>query len=202
MDPRTSEPTPVAASWEEGVSQPDQFNQRVDQAELANPPTKKWVGRAIHREGASRCPIRLKRLSYDVILRCGDTLADLVAESTDVVVLVAAYDPSVGYPPCGLDGPISTIRVLTDGATWTDEWGTRWGHAAGGVGASRSTFPWAIGRSWTTTWRTTCRSPLYRDSWTRPSRPPDTRPRRSIRRLRYTTRCGAESTSENYNAGY
>lgn len=121
---------------EERRSLLDRFDRRVDEGQLSDAPTKAWVGGALRREGAARCPIRLKSLSYDVILRYGDELADLFATYPDDIVSVTAYDLFVGYPPGGLEGPIDTVKVLTEGAEWTDEWGTRWAHAAGGVGAT------------------------------------------------------------------
>ncbi|HEY5506011.1 MAG TPA: hypothetical protein VIK83_00810, partial [Coriobacteriia bacterium] len=128
-------------SLEERRSLLDRFNRRVDEGQLSDAPTKAWVGKALRREGAARCPIRLKSLSYDVILRYGDELADLFATYPDDIVSVTAYELFVGYPPGGLEGPIDTVKVLTESAEWTDEWGTRWAHAAGGVGATPIRVP-------------------------------------------------------------
>jgi len=75
-------------------------------------------------------------LSYDVTLRYGDALADLLVAHPDDIVLASPYNGFVGFQPGGLDRPIDTIEMLTQGAVWTDEWGTRREHAAGGVGAS------------------------------------------------------------------
>ena len=33
--------------------------------------------------------------------------------------------------------------MLTESATWTDEWGTQWGHAEGGIGATTTGYPLA-----------------------------------------------------------
>ncbi len=119
----------------------DRFEQRVNLAQLANPATKTWVKRALRLKGAPRCPVRLRSLSYDVILRYGDELADLLAAYPDDIVAAQPYELFVGYSPSGRDGAIDTIKVLTEAAQWTDEWGTRWEHAAGGVGASPVEVP-------------------------------------------------------------
>jgi len=130
-----------AADLEKRRSLLDRFERRVNQAQLANPPPKTWVKRALRREGAPRCPVRLKSLSYDVILRYGDELADLLISYPDDIVAAQPYEFFVGYSPSGRDGAIDTTKVLTEAAQWTDEWGTRWEHAAGGVGASPVEVP-------------------------------------------------------------
>ena len=38
---------------------------------------------------------------------------------------------------------IDEVKVMTEGARWTDEWGTEWGHAEGGVGATSLSCPLA-----------------------------------------------------------
>jgi len=129
------------ASLDEKRSLIHRFNRRVDEAQHAKPSTKEWVGKALRREGASRCPIRLNNLSYDVILRYGDDLSDLLTEYPDDIVLAQAYHMFVGHQPGGPDRPIDPIQVLTERAEWTDEWGTRWEHAAGGTGASPKAVP-------------------------------------------------------------
>ena len=63
------------------------FNRRVSEAQQARPPSKAWVRQALRREGSGRCPVRLNRLSADVILRHGDALADLFCEFPDDVCL-------------------------------------------------------------------------------------------------------------------
>ncbi len=117
------------------------FEKRVNEAQQASPPTKEWVKKAIRRNGAARCPIRLKRLSTDVIVRYGDALADLFCEFPDDVVIVAPYDITIGYQPPDKPDRISTVQALMTDAKWTDEWGTRWGHAFGGVGATYTDCP-------------------------------------------------------------
>ena len=117
------------------------FHARVDRAIAASPPTKTWVRRALRRGGAGRCPVRLKRLSLDVILRHGDALADLFCQYPDDAVGVPAYEMNIGHQPG--DGParINPIQVLTEGACWLDEWGTGWSHAVGGIGAITISHP-------------------------------------------------------------
>lgn len=38
----------------------DRLNQRLDVSLSKTPPSKRWVRRALHRQGAGRCPVRLK----------------------------------------------------------------------------------------------------------------------------------------------
>jgi uroporphyrinogen decarboxylase len=117
------------------------FNERVDRAMAGRAPTKAWVRKALRRGGAPRCPVRLRRLSHDVILRHGDALADLFGRYPDDTVFVSAYDIFIGWQPPDRPDPIDPVRVLTEDAEWTDEWGTGWRHAAGGVGASPVSHP-------------------------------------------------------------
>lgn len=117
------------------------FEERVNAAWQAAPPTKQWVKAAVLREGAGRCPVRIKRLSLDVVLRYGDALADLFCEYPDDVVSIIPYDISIGYQAPDKAPRINPVEVLTQSAEWTDEWGTRWGHAAGGCGATPVGYP-------------------------------------------------------------
>jgi hypothetical protein len=117
------------------------FNERVDQAMVERAPTKAWVRQALRRGGASRCPVRLKRLSLDVILRYGDALADLFCQYPDDAVGAPAYEAGVGYQPRDRRHPIDTVQVLTEDAQWTDDWGTQWRHSAGGMGAITVSHP-------------------------------------------------------------
>jgi uroporphyrinogen decarboxylase len=112
------------------------FEDRVNQAQAAAAPSKAWVKKAIHRQGSGRCPVRIKRLSLDVVLRYGDALADLFCEYADDVVSIIPYDISIGYQAPDKQPRINPVEVLTQDAQWTDEWGTRWGHAFGGCGAT------------------------------------------------------------------
>jgi uroporphyrinogen decarboxylase len=115
------------------------FGARVDAAVAASPPSKERIKRALSRQGASRCPVRLRRLSLDVILRYGDSLADLFCQYPDDAIFTPAYDLFVGYQPQRPD--LNPVRLLTEDSRWTDEWGTVWQHAAGGVGASTVANP-------------------------------------------------------------
>ncbi len=117
------------------------FNARVDQTTADNAPTKDWVRRALRRGGAERCPVRLRRLSLDVILRHGDALADLFCQYPDDVVFAAPYDMFVGHQPGDHPNRVNPLQVLTEQARWLDEWGTEWSHAAGGVGATTVSYP-------------------------------------------------------------
>lgn len=116
------------------------FQARIDQSLVQSPPSKDWVQSAIERRGATRCPVRVGRLSSGLIVRHGDALADLFLAYPDDVVPVQAYEFSIGYRAPGAD-PIDALRVLTEEAEWTDEWGTRWGHAAGATGATPVGYP-------------------------------------------------------------
>ena len=118
------------------------FNRRLDQAALDAPPTKAWVRKALRRQGADRCPTRLRRMSMDVILQYGDALADLFCSFPDSTAFILSYEFALGYRPKGPQGEIvDSVSAFTGNARWTDEWGTVWGHAAGGVGASPVSNP-------------------------------------------------------------
>lgn len=117
------------------------FNARVDAAIVNSPPSKERIKKALSRGDASRCPVRLRRLSLDVILRYGDELADLFCEYPDDAIFVPGYDLFVGYQAPDKPHRINTIQVLTEDARWTDEWGIEWGHSASGVGATTVSNP-------------------------------------------------------------
>jgi hypothetical protein len=119
----------------------DRFNTRVDAAIAASPPSKERVRRAVRRQGAPRCPVRIRRLSFDVILRHGDGLADLFCEFPDDTVFLTAYDVFLGYQAPERPDRISPVEALMQSARWTDEWGTTWAHTQGGVGASPMAHP-------------------------------------------------------------
>jgi uroporphyrinogen decarboxylase len=121
----------------------DRFNNRVNAGQLANPPTKAFARKAIHRHGTGRCPARMKRLTVDVVLRYGDALADLFCEFPDDVVPILPYDVSTGYQASDRVDRINTLEILTTAAEWSDEWGARWRHAFGGVGSTTVSYPLA-----------------------------------------------------------
>ena len=110
------------------------FNERVSAAFREQSRSKDWVRKALRRQGAERCPLRLRRLSLDVILRYGDDLADLYCQFPDDMAVIYPDEYSIGYQAPGKDR-MDEVQMLTQSAEWTDEWGTRWQHAYGGVGA-------------------------------------------------------------------
>jgi len=116
-------------------------NQAMDAATAAAPPSKTWVRQALRRGGAARCPVRLRRLSLDIILRQSDLLADLFRTYPDDAVYVAAYDIFVGFQRPDAPRRVNVVQAMTESMTWTDEWGTAWAHAAGGVGAATVANP-------------------------------------------------------------
>lgn len=132
-------PAPPATSTHDAIRA---FEARVDGARGRVPSSKTWVRRAVRRGGADRPPVRLRRLSLDIILRHGDALADLFVAHPDDVVHVQPYDMTTGYQ-CDTVAPLDPITLLTSEATWVDEWGTGWEHAIGGSGASPTTAPLA-----------------------------------------------------------
>lgn len=117
------------------------FNKRINAAQQTAPSTKDWVKQAIHRRGPGRSPVRLKRLSLDIIIRYGDALADLFCEYPDDVIQINPYDWAIGYQAPDRKDRINPIEVMMRDAQWADEWGTRWGHAFGGVGATQLAYP-------------------------------------------------------------
>ena len=125
----------------ERVARVRRFDERVSAALQAAPPSRDLVRRATRRQGASRCPVRLRRLSYDIVLRYGDVLADLFCEYPDDTVFVAPYEICIGFQPPERKDRVDPVLALTQDARWTDEWGTTWAHAFGGVGATPVACP-------------------------------------------------------------
>ncbi len=117
------------------------FKERVEAALVASPANKDDVRKALHRQGAQRCPVRMNRLTTDVIVRHGDALADLLCEFPDDVVQVTPYDFTMGYQPPSRPGRLSTVEALMLERSWVDEWGIGWKHAADGVGANPHIHP-------------------------------------------------------------
>lgn len=111
------------------------FNERVEAAQCAHPPTKRWVKEALRHRKGGRCPVRLRRLSYDAVVRHGDALADLFCAFPDDVLFLAPYEWSIGYQPPARQGRVNPVAALMTESQWVDEWGTTWAHAAEGVGA-------------------------------------------------------------------
>jgi len=133
--------TPTELTLQARAAIIQRFNRRVDQAIVQSAPTKDWVRKALRQGGAEQCPVRLRRLSLDAILQHGDALADLLCEYPDDAVVVPAYEWTVGYQPESHPNRVNPLQILTEQARWTDEWGTEWSHAAGGVGASATSDP-------------------------------------------------------------
>jgi uroporphyrinogen decarboxylase len=131
-------PDAISPGIEQARAALDRFNRRFDEAHAEAPPSKRWTRRALHRRGGYRCPIRLKRMSYDLLLRYPDALADLFAQFPDDALFAQPYEAWMGYRP---PAPVDPLRALTEPAEWTDEWGTVWHHAAGGVGATPAACP-------------------------------------------------------------
>jgi len=117
------------------------FKKRVSDAQKAYPPTKDWVRKTFRGEGCGRCPVRINRLSLDIIVRYGDDLADLFCEFPDDVICIYPYDFAIGYQPVDQADRINPVEVMMRDARWTDEWGVGWGHAFGGVGARPVEYP-------------------------------------------------------------
>ncbi len=117
------------------------FNERVDAAQRGRPEDRGWVREAIKRRGGLRCPIRVKRLSLDAIVRYGDDLADIFCEMPDDLIAFSPYEWSVGFQPAGRVDRVNTVQALMKESQWVDEWGARWAHAADGVGAIQVDHP-------------------------------------------------------------
>lgn len=117
------------------------FNERIDAAQRAAPPSKEWVRKAIRRKGADRCQVRMKRLTTDVIVRYGGGLADLFCQFPDDVIFLAPYDMALGYQPADRENRLSEVQALMQQNAWVDEWGIGWKHAADGVGANPFDHP-------------------------------------------------------------
>ncbi len=117
------------------------FKQRVSDAQEAHPPTKDWVRRRLRGQQSGPCPVRINRLSLDIIARYGDDLTDLFCEFPDDMLCIYPYDFAVGYQPADKADRINSVEVMMRDARWTDEWGVGWGHAFGGVGARPVEYP-------------------------------------------------------------
>jgi len=100
-----------AASTDARIASIARFNARVDQAQEARPATKSWVDAALRGRGAARCPVRMRSLSLDVILRYGDDLADLFVAYPDDVLLLPAYDLFAGTELLGTMACHAAVRA-------------------------------------------------------------------------------------------
>jgi uroporphyrinogen decarboxylase len=118
-----------------------EFHARVDAAQLASPPNRDAVRKALRREGSGRCLTRMNRLSTDVIVKYGDGLADLLCQYPDDVIFVVPYEFSLGYQSPGCPERLTNIEALMQEKEWVDEWGIGWKHAADGVGANPVRHP-------------------------------------------------------------
>ena len=112
------------------------FHERVAQGMDGTPATKEWVRRAIHRQGDSRCPVWLNRISPNLIVRHGDALADLYCRYPDHVIRIEPYDFGLGHQPPERVKRVNPVEIAFKDAEWEDEWGTRWSHSARSVGAT------------------------------------------------------------------
>ncbi len=119
----------------------DRFNERVLAAQKAAPPTRAWVRDSLVRRRGIRCPARTKRLSLDLIVLHGDSLADIFCEYPDDATTFAPYEWAIGYQPPGRKDRVNTVQAFMKESQWVDEWGARWAHAAGGVGAIQIEHP-------------------------------------------------------------
>jgi len=67
------------------------FDQAVWAAQLAAPPTHDLLKKAVRREHAARCPVWLRRVTLDVVIRYGEALND----TADVHQHYARFDAPV-----------------------------------------------------------------------------------------------------------
>jgi hypothetical protein len=88
------------------------FKQRVGDAQKAHPPTKDWVRKTVRGDGDGRCPVRINRLSLDIIVRYCDDLVDLFCEFPDDVICIHPYDFAVGYQPADKADRINPVEVM------------------------------------------------------------------------------------------
>ena len=116
------------------------FSERVDAAAERVRRARRGSARPC-RGGGAALPVPVSALTLDLILRYGDALADLFCQYPDDIALTQAYDTLVGHQPADRADRINLVEVMTHRRRWTDEWGTGWGHADGGVGASPLSHP-------------------------------------------------------------
>lgn len=114
------------------------FEERVLAAQISSSPTCDLVRNAVRREGAQRCPVWLRRVSPDLIIKYGDALTDLFVKYPDDLGRIAPYDAIVGYNP---KASVSQVEALMKNSEWVNEWGVGWKHVVGGVGATEVSNP-------------------------------------------------------------
>lgn len=125
---------------EEMQARVTKFEDQVRAALVAAPPSADLIRGAVRREGVQRCPVWLRRVSPDLVIRYGDQLIDLFREFPDDLGRVAPYDILVGS---NQKSPIGAVEALMKDAQWVNEWGVGWRHVVGGVGASEASHPLA-----------------------------------------------------------
>jgi uroporphyrinogen decarboxylase len=114
------------------------FEDGVWGAQIAAPPNHDLLKKAVRREHAARCPVWLRRVTPDLVIRYGDALIDLYTEFPEDLGRVSPYDLMVGYKP---KVKITPTEALMTNAEWISEWGVGWKHVVGGVGATEISNP-------------------------------------------------------------
>lgn len=116
------------------------FEDAVRGAQLQAPPTQDLVRGAIRRRGPGRCPVWLRRVTLDTIVRHGEALEPLFRRHPDHLGRVATHDFMLGLRSA-CTPPLSPVEALLFDAEWVNEWGVRWKHVSDGVGASEIGHP-------------------------------------------------------------
>src|SRR5208283_4217871 len=101
------------------------FEEAVWAAQIAAPPNHGLLKKAVKREQAARCPVWLRRVTPDLVIRYGDALIDLYTEFPEHLGRVSPYDLMVGYKPKEKTTP---TEALMTNAEWISEWGVGWKH--------------------------------------------------------------------------
>ena len=132
-----------AADWrqyplEEMERRVARFEEAVWAAQIASPANHDLLKKAVKRQQASRCPVWLRRVTPDLVIRYGDALIDLFTEFPDDLGRVSAYDLMIGFRP---KSKITPTQAMMTNAEWVNEWGVGWKHIVGGVGATHVSYP-------------------------------------------------------------
>jgi uroporphyrinogen decarboxylase len=114
------------------------FDEAVWAAQIAAPPNHALLKQAVKRQQAARCPVWLRRVTLDVVIRYGEALIDLYTEFPDDLGRVSPYDLMVGYKP---KVNITPTEAMMTNAEWVSEWGVGWKHIVGGVSATEVSNP-------------------------------------------------------------